>query len=182
MKKFLHIIILSCMALCFSGCVGGWGWFVPYSFQPSYHKFKKMCKLNELPNNEEKYNKILAYFDTDLDSLDWEELNKNAWKIPEDSGDYKKGVFEYGTVSEIKKINSRLDIIAGFYSNESPITRYNTNAMSFTVSWYTRRYTLGTKSMSSYELEWSEEDLICADVVKKNMIPKGENNGEQNTY
>ena len=52
-----------------------------------------MCKLNELPNNEEKYNKILRYFDTSLDTLDWEELNGKTWKISEDSGDYKKGVF-----------------------------------------------------------------------------------------
>lgn len=24
----------------------GWGWFVPYSLQPSYHEFKEMCKLD----------------------------------------------------------------------------------------------------------------------------------------
>ena len=49
-----------------------------------------MCKLNELPNTEEKYNKILRYFDLSLDTLDWDELNKKTWKIPEDNGNYKK--------------------------------------------------------------------------------------------
>lgn len=29
-----------------------------------------MCKLNELPNNEEKYNKILGYFDKKLGDID----------------------------------------------------------------------------------------------------------------
>ena len=45
MKKFLHILLLSSVALLFSGCVWGWGWLVPYSFQPSFWQFKKMCKL-----------------------------------------------------------------------------------------------------------------------------------------
>ena len=76
MKKFLHILLFSSVALLFNGCISGWGWLVPYNLQPSYHKFKKMCKLNELPNTEEKYNKILGYFDLSLDTLDWEELNK----------------------------------------------------------------------------------------------------------
>ncbi|MCI6313484.1 MAG: hypothetical protein MR591_06830 [Helicobacter sp.] len=67
-------------------------YYTPYSFylEPSYWQFRNMCKINELPNTEEKYNKILGYFDTSLDTLDWEELNKKTWKISEDSGDYKK--------------------------------------------------------------------------------------------
>ncbi|EQM94698.1 hypothetical protein HRAG_02490, partial [Helicobacter bilis ATCC 43879] len=28
-----------------------------------------MCKLNELPNNEEKYNKILSYYDLDWNAM-----------------------------------------------------------------------------------------------------------------
>ncbi|EMZ41025.1 hypothetical protein LS77_009620 [Helicobacter bilis] len=53
----------------------------PYSYylEPSFWQFRKMCKLNELPNNEEKYNKILAYFDTDLESLDWEKIKKDQY-------------------------------------------------------------------------------------------------------
>ena len=150
----------------------------PYSFylEPSYWQFRNMCKLNELPNDEEKYNKILRYFDTDLDSLDWEELNEGTWQLKENSGDYKKGVFEYAYISKSREINYRLRIAAGFYSNKSKINRYNINAMNMYSTWHTNRYILQTKSMASYELEWREEKLICADVVKKNMIPKGENN------
>ena len=174
MKKFLHILLFSSVALLFSGCVWGWGWLVPYNLQPSYWQFKKMCKLNELPNNEEKYNKILAYFDTDLESLDWEELNKNAWKIPEDNGNYKKGIFEYSALSREKEINFRLGIIAAFYSNQSPITRHNTNVVVIDGTWRTGRYVLGGNEGSGFS--WDEEDLSCGDIAIKNKIPKGENN------
>ena len=178
MKKFLHIIILSCMALCFSGCVWGWGWFVPYSFQPSYHKFKKMCKLNELPNNEEKYNKILAYFDTSLDTLDWEELNHNndkrKWKVTKEHGYYRQGIYEYATLTKKKEINSRLRMVASFLSNEAEINRYNINQMAINISWHTRRYYLsGNEGTGIY---WSEETLACVNVAKENMTPKGANN------
>lgn len=44
--------------------------YTPYELQPSYWEFKKMCELNELPNNEEKYNKILSYFDKKLGDRD----------------------------------------------------------------------------------------------------------------
>ena len=174
MKKLLHITISGFVLLCFNGC--GWGWFVPYNLQPSYHQFKKMCKLNELPNNEKKYNKILRYFDTSLDTLDWEELNKKTWKISEDNGNYRKGVFEYATLSREKEINFRLEIIAAFYSNQSPITRHNTNVMVIDGTWHTRRYHLEQESMTSYHFYWSETDLSCGDIVIKNKIPKGANN------
>ncbi len=57
----------------------GWGWLVPYELQPSYWEFRNMCKINELPNDEEKYNKILKYFNTDLESLDWEKIANNLY-------------------------------------------------------------------------------------------------------
>lgn len=49
---------------------------IPYYFQPSFWKFKEMCALNKLPNNEEKYNKILGYYGLSLDSLDWEGIGE----------------------------------------------------------------------------------------------------------
>lgn len=45
-------------------------YYTPYELQPSYWEFKKMCELNMLPNNEEKYNKILSYFDKKLGDRD----------------------------------------------------------------------------------------------------------------
>ena len=143
-------------------------YYTPYSFylEPSYWQFKNMCKLNELPNNEEKDNKILRYFDTSLDTLDWEGLNDEIWKISEDSGDYKKGVFEYATLSREKEINFRLGIIAAFYSNQSPITRHNTNVMAIDGTWRTRRYFLAGNEGSGFY--WREGTLGCSDIIKEN--------------
>ena len=143
-------------------------YYTPYSFylEPSYWQFKNMCKLNELPNNEEKYNKILGYFDLSLDTLDWEKLNEKTWKIKENSSDYKKGVFEYATISQDKKINYHLRIKAGFYGNESNINRYNIGAMRMYSTWHTKRYYPDGNEGSGFY--WSEEKLICVDVVKYN--------------
>ena len=169
MKKILYLSTLILITLCFSGCWAR-GWLMPYSFQPSYHKFKKMCKLND----EEKYNKILGYFDTDLDTLDWEELNKKTWKIKESNGDYKKGIYEYATLTEKKQLNSRARMVASFLSNEAEINRYNINQMAINISWHTRRYYLsGNEGTGIY---WSEETLACYKVAKENMTPKGVNN------
>ena len=173
MKKILHFSILTLITLCFNGCFWGWGWLVPYSFQPSYHKFKKMCKLNELPNDEYKYNKILGYFDTSLESLDWEYLNKRKWKLKK-QGHYRQGVYEYETLTQKKEINSRLRIIASFLSNESEMNPYNINQMSIDAYWHTKRFYLdGNEGTGAY---WSKIEVTCADIVKDNMTPKGLNN------
>ena len=138
-----------------------------------------MCKLNELPNNEEKYNKILRYFDTDLESLDWEELNHNndnkrKWKVTKEHGYYRQGIYEYATLTKKKEINSRLRMVASFLSNEAEINHYNVNQMSIGATWHTRRYYLsGNEGTGIY---WGEETLGCVDVAKENMTPKGANN------
>ena len=83
MKKILYLSTLILITLCFSGCWGR-GWLMPYAFQPSYHKFKEICQLdpeiyqaNGGKLDEEYYNKVLAYFDTSLDTLDWEYVQEN---------------------------------------------------------------------------------------------------------
>ena len=172
MQKLLYLSTLILITLCFNGCFWGRGWLIPYSFQPSYHKFKKMCKLNELPNDEDKYNKILSYFDTDLDRLDWEELNKRKRRLTEKNFDYKKGVFEYITQMEWKELNSQIEMQAHFLNNKPEINRYNTNAMSFQVLWHTKRYYLTGNEGSGFY--WSEIILGCSN--DDNIIPRGEKN------
>ena len=156
-------------------------YYTPYSYylEPSYWQFRNMCKLNELPNNEEKYNKILGYFDLSLDTLDWEELNHNndnkrKWKVTKEHGYYRQGIYEYATLTKKKEINSRLRMVASFLSNEAEINRYNVNQMSIGATWRTRRYYLDGNEGSG--LYWSEETLGCVDVAKENMTPKGANN------
>ena len=153
-------------------------YYTPFSFylEPSYWQFRNMCKLNELPNDEYKYNKILSYFDTDLDRLDWDKLNEKTWKIKETNGRYKQGIFEYQTATGWKYKNSRIEMEIDFLSNKPKINRYSTNAMLFTIVWYTRRYFLERKYMTDlpHEVEWIERILGCSN--DDNMTPKGENN------
>ncbi|MFC3867207.1 hypothetical protein [Helicobacter equorum] len=56
---------------------------MPHSLEPSFYKFKEICQLDQEiyqasggKIDEEYYNKVLRYFDTDLDSLDWNTFGK----------------------------------------------------------------------------------------------------------
>lgn len=154
----------------------------PYSYylEPSYWQFRNMCKINELPNDEYKYNKILSYFDTSLDTLDWEELNHNndkrKWKVTKEHGYYRQGIYEYATLTEKKQLNSRARMVASFLSNEAEINRYNINQMAINISWHTRRYYFEIANLTRYDDMWIEKTLACIDVAKENMTPKGANN------
>ena len=151
-------------------------YYTPYSFylEPSYWQFRNMCKVNKLPNDEYKYNKILSYFDLSLDTLDWE-LNKRKWKVTKEHGFYRQGIYEYATTNKGKQLSSRTSIIAGFLSNEEEINRYNINQMSIDGTWHTRRYVLDAKGAAfliPVDLYWSEKNLSCVDIVEENMTPK----------
>ena len=174
MKKFLNFIILSSVALFFNGC--GWGWLVPYNLQPSYHKFKKMCELNELPNDEEKYNKILAYFDLSLDTLDWEELNKEA-QIAHSSPiviDYRRKVINYSSSAPKNKGRLGYNYVFLYPHSKKKFSQQNLSIIGILATWQTRRYFLGGNEGSGFY--WSEETLTCVDVNADNMTPKGANN------
>ena len=137
-----------------------------------------MCKLNELPNDEYKYNKILSYFDTDLDTLDWEELNERKWKVTPEHGYYRQGIYEYATLTKKEQLNYRTSITASFLSNESKINRYNINQMSIGATWHTRRYFFEITNLLSYGDMWIERTLACIDVAKKNYEPQVRRNYE----
>ena len=149
-------------------------YYTPYSFylEPSYWQFRNMCKINELPNNEEKYNKILSYFDTDLDTLDWGELNERALKLTKGFNlDYIEGRLEYRVkVATIQK--RRYDISVDLYTNtnnkgfsKETITHIETYG-----SWKTRRYFLERKYMTDFpfQAEWTERDISCTSIKKFN--------------
>ena len=65
-------------------------------------------------------------------------------------------------------------MVASFLSNEAEINRYNINQMAIGATWHTKRYYPDGNEGSGFY--WSEEKLICVDVVKDNMIPIGANN------
>ncbi|WP_143429122.1 hypothetical protein [Helicobacter sp. TUL] len=167
MKKLLHFLILTLITLCFNGCFWGRGWLMPYSFQPSYHKFKKMCKLNELPNDEYKYNKILAYFDTDLDRLDWEELNREA-QIAYNSRitiDYRAKTINYS--HNIPKNKGRLgyNYVFLYPNSKERFSKQNLPLIGVLATWHSKRYYLAGNEGSGFY--WSENILTCIDVGAK---------------
>ncbi|RDU59577.1 hypothetical protein CQA53_11390 [Helicobacter didelphidarum] len=161
LKKFLNFIILFSIIVFFSGC-SGWGWFVPYSLQPSYHEFKKICKLNELPNNEEKYNKILSYFGLSLDTLDYDKLDYDM-KNPISIHPIDKVFLTKPNEVKVAELSKNRYYIKAIFSSKNyhDFSRRNIIKAKLVGHWNTRRYDLGTKGMASYELEWQERTIHC---------------------
>ncbi|WP_233714327.1 hypothetical protein [Helicobacter trogontum] len=148
------MLVFSSVALFFNGCISGWGWLVPYNLQPSYHKFKKMCKLNELPNNEEKYNKILSYYD-----LDWNTMLETM--KPMQTSDEYQIKYMLGET----KIHNRIEFDSGFFVYLDK-TKQNIVRISpyFFARWDTKRKYLTTKSIASYELVFKTAYGSCTSI------------------
>ena len=146
-------------------------YYTPYSFylEPSYWEFRNMCKLNELPNNEEKYNKILSYFDTSLDTLDWEELNREAAKLDERSDNYIKDIVEY-RVSPAEKKTRRIYGYVNLFAKNNGFAPQNLTKINVHGAWYTRRYHLKRESMASYNLTWFEDSIGCTYIIKRKFF------------
>ncbi|TNH32367.1 hypothetical protein [Campylobacter helveticus] len=141
-------------------------YYMPYSYylELSYWEFRKICKLNELPNNEEKYNKILAYFDTDLDSLDWKELNHDT-QIAYNSRvmiDYRAKTINYSP--NIPKNKGRLGYNYAFlYPNSKErFSKQKLPLIWVLATWHTKRY-YPTGNEGSMDF-WDENILTCIDM------------------
>ncbi|EOH9414852.1 hypothetical protein ACMEGU_001669 [Campylobacter jejuni] len=76
-----------------------------------------------------------------MDTLDWEELNRRAYKISKEQQFYLQNFREYATyIGEIKK--TRYDIMAILYSNKKLISKDNITSIILLDTWNTRRYNL----------------------------------------
>ena len=129
LKSLRLSVAIAPLMFLFGGCVG-WGWFVPYSFQPSYHKFKKMCEL--YPTNyqgdthsEEYYNKVLALFDTSLDKIDWNHIQNNLII------DHESKIYVY----RFKKSLGRIYIASKIYFKDEHATQDNIDDLTFYAIW-----------------------------------------------
>ena len=144
----------------------GWGWLVPYELQPSYWQFRNICKINELPNNEYKYNKILSYFDTDLESLDWEELNREAQiSYLEVIVDYRQKMTNYS--SSVPKDKGRLgyNYVFLYPNSKERFSQQNLPSIGILATWHTKRFYLDGNEGSGFY--WSENILTCIDAGTK---------------
>ncbi|TLD79327.1 hypothetical protein LS81_010755 [Helicobacter trogontum] len=154
-------------------------YYTPYSFylEPSYWQFRNMCKLNELPNNEEKYNKILGYFDTSLDTLDWEELNKEA-QIAHGSPiaiDYQRKVINYSSSTPKNKGRLSYNYVFLYPHSKEKFFQQNLPLIGFLTTWQTRRYFPDGNEGSGFY--WSEGVLTCVDVNAEMQYLRN-NNGQ----
>lgn len=144
-------------------------YYTPYSFylEPSYWQFRNMCKINELPNNEEKYNKILKYFNTDLEGLDWEELNGEAQRAYNTHIviDYRARTTNYS--SHIPKNKGRLsyNYIFLYPNSKERFSQQNLPLIGILATWHTKRFYLGGSEGSGFY--WSENILTCIDAGTK---------------
>ncbi|RDU61269.1 hypothetical protein CQA53_10380, partial [Helicobacter didelphidarum] len=145
---------------------------------------KKMCKLNELPNNEEKYNKILSYFGLSLDTLDWEELNKTktisntlnskqtTYKfeilsrnpLPDDEYRYKYIDKNRFVINNAPKFEGITAIIVEFYTLQPYIDRNNIADIKIFVYWNTKRYSYYFSSTSYAWHKVKDYEIWCDDI------------------
>ena len=154
------------MAGYFSGIIP---YYILFPLQPSYWELKKLCKLNELPNNEEKYNKMLAYYDMSLDVLDdidWKKINEYKYFLCKDGHkECLPNVREYMAELIEKQMNHRLYTSVWIYSDKSNFNRDNITDMEITGAWKTRFFVLEGNEGSGFY--WSERSLYCRDFLNK---------------
>ncbi len=134
----------------------GWGWLVPYELQPSYWQFRNMCKINELPNDEEKYNKILSYYDTSLDTLDWEKIANNLYL--NDYGKY---------IHKVKKRYNRIGSSLFFIFNSKIVSQKNIDNMWLYVEWDNKRKYFEQESIASYNFVFKADFENCIIDIKE---------------
>ena len=137
-------------------------YYTPYSFylEPSFWQFRRICKLNELPNDEEKYNKILAYFDTSLDKLDWEGIEKKSILLTQDYLEYSSQNDRYMYRYEDKS-DTRIKKVVFLFFNDS-IKLGNLYKIDFEAFWHNGKKYLERESIGSYRFEWRKSYETCS--------------------
>ena len=146
-------------------------YYTPYSFylEPSYWQFRNMCKINELPNNEEKYNKILSYFNKKLGDIDDFPHTKHYSR---GIGEITLYVFYHQYLKEYDETSLEGKLAMNKMASEAPKEKYildsnNIKSMYLAVAWRTNRYYLDGNEGSGFY--WNEEKLQCIDVASKGV-------------
>ncbi|MGX2973136.1 hypothetical protein [Helicobacter sp. T3_23-1059] len=83
-KKLIIIAVAICLFMFMAYPLGIYIRFMPnWWIQPNYWVFKSMCKVVALPDSEEKYSKILAYYGLKLgdEKIDFSDRINYRWDI-----------------------------------------------------------------------------------------------------
>ena len=171
MQKLLYLSTLILITLCFNGCFWERGWLMPYAFQSSFKEFKEICQLdpdiyqaNGGKLDEEYYNKVLKYFDTSLDTLDWEYVQENIRR--NDRGDY---------LYKFKKHYDRIYHSFALFFNDNQARKDNIETITFYASWDNLRASLaGNEGTGAF---WSGGWEDCDYFKDRHKGLKGLSNG-----
>lgn len=135
----------------------GIGYVIPDILRPSYNtQFKDLCKLNTLPDNEEKYNKILSVLGLSLEDLDNKDLL--IWMARNEEGEY------VNTLKGDPSCNIETEI--SIFTQQSYLSSKNIHSMNISPRWYPMRLknsTGGDKVM--FELD-GRESKDCSVFLK----------------
>ena len=162
------MLILLVVALLFSGC-GSW-FVVPYSFQPSYWEFKKMCEINYMPNTQEKYNIILKYIDKSLGDVD------DFLQSFESKKYFKCKLQEDGITGISNRITS---VCVNIYYNDDFIDSKSDKILTFDkikdmyleVNWQSYEAVLdGNEGAGNFGIVF-DKNLYCSYFYRKDNIP-----------
>ena len=148
-------------------------YYTPYSYylEPSFHKFRNICKLdpeiyqaNGGKLDEEYYNKVLAYFDTSLDTLDWEYVQENLFR--NDSGEY---------LYHFKKTDNRILIVSNMFFKNNKATKDNIKKVGLYANWDNLRASLAGNEGTGFYPSGGWED--CNYFKRRHKGLKGLSNG-----
>lgn len=107
----------------------GIGYVIPDILRPSYTQFKDLCKLNTLPDNEEKYSKILSVLGLSLGDLDNKDLL--IWMARNGEGKY---------VNTLKgDPSSNIETEISIFTQQSYLSSKNIHPMNISFRWYPMR-------------------------------------------
>lgn len=138
-------------------------YYTPYSFylEPSYWEFRKLCKLNELPNNEEKYNKILGYFGKSLGDIDdFRHLKEDA-RI-----DIWLYIYYYDVYKVPSNFQERIEIDnLALKPRNIQMSLQNIIDMRVSPHWHNRRYVLSGHE-GNMDFSLTDDKLACGNLYK----------------
>ena len=140
-------------------------YYTPYSFylEPSFYKFRNICKLdpeiyqaNGGKINEEYYNKALKYFDTSLDTMDWN--NKNSLRTND------RGILVYRLQKYFE--DGRINFSIGFYFKDKNAKKSSIDKVGFYATWDNYRIFPAGNEGTGFYLSGDWEDC---DYFKKGL-------------
>lgn len=172
MKKLLYLSTLILITLCFSGCFWGRGWLMPYAFQSSFKEFKEICQLspeiyqaNGGKLDEEYYNKVLAYFDTNINELDWNDKNNLRTN--------DRGILVYRLEKYFE--DGRIRFSIGFYFKDKNAKKSSIDKIGFYAHWDNLRASLAGNEGTGFF--WSGGWETCSYFKRRHKGLKGLRNG-----